>query len=127
MIYRVVDVSGTFTRAVSGTNHFDETVEAMSLGDVQVELRLEPNDANPHGISAYVDGRQVGWLATEWTARDPWVRWMRRLDSAGIRPRFQGVHRLTTNGLGHHMINFDVPGKNDEKLVVIANRLIKEK
>ena len=90
-------------------------------------LRLEPNEANPYGISAYVNGRQVGWLGTDWTANDPQVKWMKRLDAAGILPRFQGLHRLTS-GTREHVINFDFPrqGRNDEPLDDIASRIIGE-
>jgi hypothetical protein len=54
------------------------------------------------------NNRQVGWLATEWTPKDPWVAWMTRLDAAHVRPRFEGLHRLTDN-LGDHIITLNRP------------------
>ncbi|KUI26559.1 hypothetical protein AU196_02810 [Mycobacterium sp. IS-1742] len=92
---------------------------------MKVTLRLKPNDANPHAVAAFVGNRQVGWLGTEWTATDPWVEWMTRLDAARIRPRFAGVCRLH-DILKYRLINFDVPGRNDEDLSAIADRLISE-
>ena len=62
-----------------------------------MQQTLEPNHANPYGISTYIGDVQVGYLGTNWSATDPWVAWMMRLDAAGIWPRFEGVHRLTTN------------------------------
>jgi hypothetical protein len=121
--YRVVDVPGTWERAVVGDGHFEKTLEELPFGPLEVTMRLEPNEANPYGISAYVGNRQVGWLATEWAPSDPWVAWITRLDAAHIRPRFQGLHRLTDN-LGEHIINIHVPGWNDEDLSAIADRLI---
>ena len=106
--YRIFDVPGDWTRAVAGDSHFSDYIERMPLGPVLVTLRFEPNDANEYAVSAYVNGRQVGWLSTEWTASDPQVKFMRRFDEAGILPRFQGIHRLTGN-TGSHIINFNVP------------------
>jgi len=70
---------------------------------------------------------QVGWLGTDWTANDPQVKWMKRLDAAGILPRFQGLHRLTENTREHtHIINFDFPGRHDDPLDDIARRITGE-
>jgi hypothetical protein len=125
--YKIIDVQGTKTREVSSGSHFEDTLKSMPFGPVLMTLRLEPNEANPYGISAYVNGRQVGWLGTDWTANDPQVKWMKRLDAAGILPRFQGLHRLTT-GTREYVINFDFPrqGRNDEPLDDIASRIIGE-
>jgi hypothetical protein len=123
--YKVIDVPGTRTRAVASSWHFEDTLRSMPFGPVLVTLRLEPNEANPHGISAYVNVRQVGWLGTDWTANDPQVKWMKRLDAAGILPRFQGLHRLTENTC-EHIVNFDFPGRHDDPLDDIARRIIGE-
>jgi hypothetical protein len=120
--YRIADVTGTWTRAVNGSHHFQNTISHIPVGPVFVTLRFEPNDANKYGISAYVSGKHVGWLATDWTASDPWVKFVRRLNDAGVLPRFQGLHRLTGN-TGDHIINFDVPGPNDGRLGDIARRI----
>ena len=106
--YRIFDSPGSWTRAVAGDSHFADYIERMPLGPVLVTLRFEPNDANKYGVSAYVNGSQVGWLSTELTASDPQVKFMLRLDEAGILPRFQGIHRLTGDA-GSHIINFNVP------------------
>jgi hypothetical protein len=104
---------------------FEDTLRSMPFGPVLVTLRLERTEANPHGISAYVNGRQMGWLGTDWTANDPQVKWIKRLDAAGILPRFQGLHRLTENAR-EHIINFDFPGRHDDPLDDIARRIIGE-
>jgi len=117
--YKVIDVPGTWTRAISSTWHFEETLNRLPLGPVLVTARFEPNEANKYGISLYVDGQQLGWLGTDWTARDPYVKFIRRLDAAGILPRFQGLHRLIGN-THDHIINFDVPGQGDGRLGDIA-------
>jgi hypothetical protein len=121
--YRIVDVAGTRTREVASSWHFEDTLKSMPFGPVLVTLLFEPNEANPYGISAYVSGRQVGWLGTDWTANDPQVKWMKRLDAAGIVPRFQGLHRLTT-GTREHIMNFDFPGRHDDPLDDIAGRIV---
>jgi len=41
-------------------------------------MRLDPNHANPYGISTYIGDVQVGYLGTDWSATDPWVVWMMR-------------------------------------------------
>lgn len=119
---RIVDVAGSWINAVSGTYHFDEVVQSLPLGPVFVTLRFEPNEANKYGIAAYVRGRQVGYLATEWSARDRWVVWIRKLDAAKVLPRFRGVVR--TQPSGDRIINFEVPGRDDESLTAIAKRIL---
>ena len=121
--YRIVDVPGSWTRAVAGDHYFADYIERLPFGPVLVTLRLEPNDANEYGVSAYVNGRKVGWLSTEWTASDPQVMFMQRLDDAGILPRFKGIHRLTGNTRSH-IINFDVAGRDDGQLDDVASRII---
>jgi len=121
--YRIIDLPGGWGRTVVGSE-FDETVEALPLGAVLVTLRLEPNEANRYGISAYIHGRQVGYLSTQWNARDPWVKFITKLDKASILPRFIGVHGVSNSG--HRDISFDVPGRDDDPLPTIANRLIKD-
>jgi hypothetical protein len=106
--YRIFDLHGDETFAVAGDSDFADYIERMPLGPVLVTLRFEPNDANEFAVSAYVNGRQVGWLSTEWTASDPQVMFVRRFDEAGILPRFQGIHRLDGD-TGSHIINFVVP------------------
>jgi hypothetical protein len=124
---KVVDVAGTWTRAVSGSGNFEEEIARLPMGPVFVTMRLEPNEANPYGISAYVDGVHVGYLGTEWTKSDTSVRFMTRLDEAGILPRFQGLHKIEQAPYGdRHIINFDYPGKNDGRLGDISRRIIKE-
>lgn len=120
--YRIVDIPGSWSRAVAGDDYFTDYLERMPFGPVFVTLRFEPNEANKYGISAYVNGGQVGWLSTNWTASDTWVKFVRRLDDAGVLPRFKGIHRLTGN-TGRHIINFDVPGRNDGRLGDIARRI----
>ena len=121
--HREVDVGGTWVRCASH-DEFDEVLPSLPLGPVKLTMRLDPNHANPYGISTYIGDVQVGYLGTDWSATDPWVVWMMRLDAAGIWPRFDGVHRLTTDGLKEHIVNFSVPGRNDDDLSVIADLLI---
>jgi hypothetical protein len=120
--HRVVDVAGTWERLASHYN-FDAVLRSLSLGPVKVTMRLEPNDANPYGISAYIGDSQVGYLNTKnWAATDPWVAWMLRLDAAGIWPRFEGIHRLTTDERKENIVNIRVPAKRE--LSAIADQLI---
>jgi hypothetical protein len=111
--YRIVDVPGSvpgsWTLAVAGDSDFADYIEHMPLGPVLVTLRSEPNGANAYGVSAYVNGRRVGWMSTGWTASLPYrINFVRRLDDAGILPRFKGIHQLTGD-TGCHIINFRVP------------------
>lgn len=97
-------------------------LRSLPVGPVKVTLRLEPNSANPYGISAYVGTSQVGYLNTaKWAASDPWVVWMRRLDAAGVWPRFDGVHTLTPNAREEHMVHIRVPVQRE--LSSIADQL----
>jgi hypothetical protein len=132
--YRVVDVPGSRTRTVVGTSSFEDTVNALPLGPVEVTLRLQTNGANTRGVAAYVLDQQVGWLATQRSGmesrlasgflwRDPWVDWMTTLDSAGIQPRFQGLLRIAGDK-GRRVINIDVPGRNEPRLSTIAKQVI---
>ena len=123
--YKAVDVAGTWDRAVVGDHHFPGVVDSLPFGPLKVTLRLKPNEANPFAIAAYVGNRQVGWLATDWRADDPYVAWVTRLDSAGIRPRLSGLHKLT-EVRREHIINFDVPSDRDEDLQALADTLIAE-
>jgi hypothetical protein len=124
---KVIDVSGTHTRAVAGAGNFQDVMSRLPMGPVFVTMRLEPNEANPYGISAYVDGVHVGYLGTDWTKADKSVRFMTRLDEAGILPRFQGLHRIESGPNGDwHLVNFDYPGKNDGRLGDISRRIIEE-
>lgn len=60
--YRVVDVPGSRIRTVARTSSFADTVNALTLGPVEVTLRLESNGANTRGLAAYVLDQQVaGW------------------------------------------------------------------
>ena len=111
--YRIVDVPGPVpgdeTFAVAGDSDFADHIERIPLGPVLVTLRSQPNGANAYPVSAYVNGRQVGRMSTGWTASLPYqINFVRRLDDAGILPRFKGIHRLTGE-TGSHMINFGVP------------------
>jgi len=135
--YRVVDVPGTWTRTVAGSSSFEQTVDALPLGPVQVTFRLQPRGADTHGLAAYVGEHQVGWLATQRSViesrlasgflwRDPWVTWMTQLDAAGIRPRFQGLVRIAGDP-GRRLINIDVPGRNETRLSTIAKQIINAK
>lgn len=125
--YRIFDVPGDETFTVAGDSDFSDYIERIPLGPVLVTLRFEPNDANKFAVPAYVNGRQVGWLSTEWTASDPQVMFVRRFDEAGILPRFQGIHRLTGD-TGSHIINSSFlktfPGRDDGRLGHIARRII---
>lgn len=135
--YRVVDVQGSRTRTVAGTSSFEDTVNALPLGPVEVTLRFQTNGANPRGLAAYVLDQQVGWLATQRSGidsrlasgflwRDPWVNWMTTLDAAGIQPRFQGLLRIAGDQ-GRRVINIDVPGRNEPRLSTIAKQVINAK
>lgn len=120
--YRIVDIPGSWTRAVAGDDYFIDYIRRIPFGPVLVTLMFEPNEANKYGISAYVNGSQVGYLSTNWTASDPHVKFMRRLDDASVLPRFKGIHRLTGN-TGSNIINFDIPGRRDGRLGDIARRI----
>ena len=133
--YRVVDVPGSRTRTVAGTSSFEETINALPLGPIEVTLRLETKAANTSGLAAYVLDRQVGWLATQRSGidsrlasgflwRDPWVTWVTQLDAAGVQPRFQGLLRIAGDP-GRRVINIDVPGRNEPRLSAIAKQIIK--
>ncbi|BDX32222.1 hypothetical protein TUM20985_27690 [Mycobacterium antarcticum] len=135
--YRVVDVPGSRTRTVAGTSSFEETVDALPLGPVEVTLRLQTNGSNPRALAAYVLDQQVGWLATQQSViesrlatgflfRDPWVAWMTKLDAAAVQPRFQGLLRIAGDP-GRRVINIDVPGPNEPRLSTIANQVINAK
>lgn len=117
----MVDVAGSRERLVSHYE-FDAVLRSLPLGPVKVIVRLEPNDANPYGISAFIGDSQVGYLNTnKWAATDPWVAWMLRLDAAGIWPRFEGVHRLTTNAREERMVHIRVPVQRE--LSSVADQL----
>jgi hypothetical protein len=121
---KVVDVEGTQGRLAVGGD-FGDVVAALPFGPVFVTVRLEANEATPYGLVAYVDGRQVGWMTSEWKASDPWVQFVSRLDEAGILPRFQGLHRLEKTDRGEeHRIHFDIPKKR--LAPEIAARIIEE-
>lgn len=135
--YRVVDVPGSRTRTVAGTSSFEDTVNALPLGPVEVTLRLETNGANTRALAAYVLDQQVGWLATQQSViesrlatgslwRDQWVTWMTKLDAAGIQPRFHGLLRIAGDP-GRRVINIDVPGRNEPRLSTIAKQVINAK
>lgn len=128
--FSVVDVPGSWTRTVAGTSSFQDTVDALPLGPVEVTLRLEPSSR----VGAYILGQQVGWLPTQrnsamripagsylWS--DPWLRWMAQLDAAGIEPRVQGLLRVAGDP-GRRVINIDVPGRNEPRLSAIAKQII---
>jgi hypothetical protein len=132
--YREVDVPGTWTRTVAGSSSYEDTVNALPLGPVQVTLRLQQRGADTHALAAYVLEQQVGWLATQRSViesrlasgflwRDPTVNWMIQLDAAGIRPRFQGLLRIAGDP-GRRLINIDFPGRNEPRLSAIAKQLI---
>ena len=99
--YRIVDVPGSCWSGVDGHYLFADYIKRMPVGPVLVTLRFEPNDGNEYGVSAYVNGRKVGWLYTEWTASDPQVKFMRRLDEAGILPRLKGIHQVSGCTVSH--------------------------
>ncbi|WP_127962244.1 hypothetical protein [Gordonia alkanivorans] len=116
-----VDVPGTRDRAVAGTDHFQATVDALPLGKLKVSLRMKPNKDNPHAVAAFVGAKQVGWLSTAWEASDPHVRWMKRLEEAGIRPRFEGQCKLTEVTKARSIV-FNMP--EDRELSAIADGVI---
>jgi hypothetical protein len=132
--YRAGDVSGTWTRTIVGSSAYQDAVDALPLGPVQVTLRLQDRGADTHAVAAYVADQQVGWLATQRSLidsrlasgflwRDSSVTWMTQLDAAGIRPRLQGVVRIAGDP-GRRLINIDFPGRNDPRLSTIAKQLI---
>ena len=131
--FRVVDVPGSWTRTVTGTSSFQDTVDALPLGSVGVTLRLEPASR----VAASIGDQQVGWMATQrntamrmaagsflWS--DPWLTWMAQLDAAGVEPRFQGLLRIAGNP-GRRIINIDVPGRKEPRLSAIAKTIITPK
>ena len=99
--YRIVDVPGSYWSTVDSDYLFADDIKRMPVGPLLVTLRFEPNGANKYAVSAYVNGRQVGWLYTEWTASDPQVKFMRRLDEAGILPRLKGIHEVSGCTVSH--------------------------
>lgn len=132
--FRVVDVPGSWTRTVAGTSSFQDTVDALPLGPVEVTLSLEPRDSGATGVAAYINGQQVGWLATQRTGSmrsgagsflwsDPWLAAMAQLDAAGILPRFQGLLRIAGEP-GRRIINIDVPGRNEPRLTTLVKKII---
>ena len=132
--YRTLDVAGSRTRTVAGTSAFEDTVSALPLGPVQVTIRLQSKGGDDSGLAAYIADQQVGWLATQRSGiesrlasgflwRDPWVTWITQLDSAGIRPRFQGLLRVAGDP-GRRVINIDVPGRDEPRLSAIAKQAI---
>ena len=132
--YRTVDISGTWTRTISGSPAFEDTINALPLGPVQVTLHLQQRGDDTRALAAYVTEQQVGWIATQrgpiesrlasgFLWRDASVDWMTRLDAAGIRPRLQGLLRIAGDP-GRRLINIDFPGRNEPKLSAIAKQLI---
>jgi hypothetical protein len=120
--HRVADVAGTQERLVSHYE-FDQALRSLPLGQVSVTMRLEANEENPFGVSAYIGDSQVGYLRTkDWAATDPWVSWMRRLDAAGIWPRFVGTHEIGADRGAENIVNVLVPVQRE--LSSIAKRLI---
>lgn len=108
--HRVVDVYGGWMKIVVGDEHFEDTVNSLPFGPMFVTVRLEPNEEYPFSMAAYVDGKQVGYLSpTEWppTADEPWVGFVRRLDDAGILPRFKAMREIENSG--RSIIRMEVP------------------
>lgn len=127
--HRVVDVYGGWMKIVVGYEHFEDTVNALPMGPMFVTVRLEPNEAYPFSMAAYVDGKQVGYLApTEYptTADDPWVGFVRRLDDAGILPRFKALREVENSG--RIFIRMEVPSGAGihNKLARIAHIVISQ-
>lgn len=110
--YTILDVRGSRTRDLRGSLHFPHAVNTLPMAPLLVTTRLERRQANPYTVAAYVYGRQVGWLGAEWRRRDPFIRWMLRLDEAGILPRFQGAIRLQAK-TAERIIAVKVPGRWD--------------
>jgi len=132
--YRAVDISGTWTRTISGSTAFEDTINALPLGPVQVTLRLQQRGDDTRALAAYVSEQQVGWIATQrgpiesrlasgFLWRDSSVDWMAQLDAAGIRPRLKGLLRIAGDP-GRRLINIDFPGRNEPRLSAIAKQLI---
>ena len=132
--YRIVDVPGTWTRTVVGSSSYDNTLNALPPGPLQVTLRLQQRGPDTDAVAAYVSEQQVGWLATQrsfiesrlasgFLWRDSSVTWMTQLDAAGIRPRLKGVLRIDGDP-DRRLINFEFPGRNDPRLSTIAKQLI---
>jgi hypothetical protein len=132
--YRTVDISGTWTRTISGSPAYEDAINALSLGPVQVTLHLQQRGEDTRAVAAYVSEQQVGWIATQrgpiesrlasgFLWRDASVDWMTRLDAAGIRPRLQGLLRIAGDP-GRRLINIDFPGRNEPRLSAIAKQLI---
>lgn len=109
-------------RAIAGTDHFAANLARLPLGPVKVTLKLKPNDTNPHAVAAYVGNKQLGWLATDWSASDPHVRWIKRLENSGICPRFPGICRNRGHAPPDRIVNFVMP--SDDRLTAIATELV---
>ena len=136
--YRMMSVSGTWTRTIVGSSAYADTLDALPLGPVQVNLRLQQRGADTYAVAAYVAEQQVGWLATQRSLiesrlasgflwRDSTVTWMTQLDGAGIRPTLQGLLRVTRDDADKRLINIEFPGRRDPNLSVIAKQLIAAK
>lgn len=125
--YRVVDLPGTWTRAVVEDFQFSQAFDALSVGPVRVTLHLQPNEADPLAIAAYAGPHQIGWLEPGSNAvdRHAEIDWMISLDQAGIRPRFRGYCRAGGDS-ARRVIMFDMPGSDDD-LTAIAARLVAER
>ena len=132
--FRVVDVPGSWTRTIAGTSAFQDTIDALPLGPVEVTLHLEPRGSDSNGVAAYIRDQQVGWMATQRTGSmrigagsflwsDPWLTAMAQLDAAGILPRFQGLLRIAGEP-GRRIINVDVPGRNEPRLSTLVKKII---
>lgn len=108
---------------MTGTHHFEANLAAIPLGSVKITLKLKPNDANPHAVAAYRGNKQLGWLATDWSASDPHVQWIKYLEANGVHPRFPGICRIRGADPSDRIVNFTMP--TDDRLPEIAAELIR--
>ncbi len=108
--YTIVDVKGSWTRELRGTLYFPQTVNRLPTAPLLVTMRLERRQADPYAVAAYVYGRQVGWLGSDWRRRDRFVRWMSSLEEARILPRFRAAIRLRER-TGERVIAVRIPAR----------------
>ncbi|WP_205873461.1 hypothetical protein [Mycobacterium camsae] len=124
--FRVVDVEGIRRRRVAGTSPYEDAVARLRPGPVKVTLRHQPNEANPHAVAVYVLEQQVGWIGTTWTADAPELLWVKKLETAGIRPRLEGGVTIEDFGerFGGQYSDIDFYMPEDDELPHVAEQLI---
>jgi hypothetical protein len=122
--FRIVDVAGSRDRNVAGTGHFEETVSSLPIGQpLSATLAHVPNETNPHAVAVFVDGRQVGWIGTTWSADAPELLFVKYLEAARITPRLTGRCELRTSQNLRYVL-FYMP--HDDELEAVTDELLRE-